>query len=75
MDVADRLVNEFGLLQSPSEPAMKEFAWLTSELMQSKGYTADQAGTLAGREIFQAEYRRNPAVGAIEAILADIEKL
>jgi hypothetical protein len=75
MDVADRLVDEFGLLQSPSEATMKNFARLTRELMRSRGLTEDQAGTFAGREIFQAEYRRNPAAGAIEAILADTAKL
>jgi len=68
------LVRVCGLKDGPKEQKMRELAEHARELQDSKGYTLDQAGTLAAKAIF-SDYSKNPLAGEMETIITNIEKL
>jgi hypothetical protein len=77
-NIGSRLAHKLGLSQSPGEDVMKKFVQRVRELQRQPGPTLDQAAMMAANETFPAEFQPTRYAGAndaIEAILAEIEKL
>ena len=75
-DVATRLAQKLGLLQSPGKEAMQKFAARTRELLY--GRTVDRAAMMAANEIFRGEFRPTVYAGvnhAMDPLLLEIDNL